>query len=80
MIHQILSYTAAMTGVLSAVLWWRAATVVVKKGDPGSADDIFLGGVAIQTTFKAQSKLNSWAAITTGVAAAASGLAQLFSN
>lgn len=80
MIHQILSYTAVAAGVLSGILWSWAATTVVKKGDARAAHDIFLGDVAIQSTFKEQSKLNKYAAFATAAAGAASGLAQLFSN
>jgi hypothetical protein len=80
MIHQILSYTAAVSGVVSAGLWWWAATVIVKKGDPKGAAGIFIGNMAIPATFQEQSKFNAWAAVATGIAAAASGLAQLFSN
>jgi hypothetical protein len=80
MIHQILSYTAALAGIISAGLWWRATSKIVRRGDKGTEDDTFLGDVAIRSTFKAQSKLNAWAAWCTGIAAAAGGVAQLFSN
>jgi hypothetical protein len=78
MIHQILSYLAAVSGLVSAGLWWRAATVVIKKGDAKAATDIFIGNMAIPSTFNEQSKFNAWAAVATGIAAAAGGLAQLF--
>jgi len=80
MIHQILSYIAAADGVLSAILWWKASTVLVKRGDPRAVGSTFVGDVAIQATYAVQSRLNTWAALATGLAGAASGLAQLFSN
>ena len=78
MLHQFLSYLAAVVGLLSAVLWWIAATVVVKAGDPGVKDDMFWGDVAIMGTFRKQSKFNAAAAIATGISAALSAALQLF--
>lgn len=80
MIHQIISYVAVAAGLLSAILWWKAATTVVRRGDDRAAGNTFLGDVAIQATFKAQSKFNAWAAVATGIAALAAAVAQLFSN
>src|SRR5262249_30690616 len=51
-----------IAGLASAGLWFRAATVVAMKGDPGTERDIFLGGVAIQTTVQKQSRYNQYAA------------------
>ncbi len=80
MIHQTLTYIAALAGMISAALWWWAATIVIKKGDPRAANDIFIGGDAVKTTARLQAKYNAWAAIATGIAAAAGALAQLISN
>jgi hypothetical protein len=57
MIHQVLSYTAAIAGIISAALWWRAATLVIKKGDPRAASDIFIGGEAVKTTARRPSTM-----------------------
>jgi hypothetical protein len=47
------------------------------KGDPRAANDIFLGGVAIQTTARVQSQNNRYAAGATAVAVFLQALAQL---
>lgn len=80
MIYQVLSWVAVITGMASAVLWWRAATIVIKKGDPRAANDIFIGGDAVKTTARLQAQYNSWAAIATGAAVAFGAMAQLISN
>jgi hypothetical protein len=80
MIHQILSWLAVLSGFASAGLWWWAATLVIKKGDPRATGDIFIGGEAVKTTGRLQAQYNAWAAIATGVATAASALTQLISN
>lgn len=58
----VLTWLSIAAGLASAVLWYRAATVVVRKGDERAANDIFLGGVAIQTTVRVQSQYNQYAA------------------
>jgi hypothetical protein len=54
MTHQISSYVAAVAGVASAILWRKAATSIVKRGDQRAAGNNFFGDTAIQATFKAQ--------------------------
>jgi len=52
-------------------------SAVIMKGDPRAANDIFLGGVAIQTTARVQGKNNQYAAGATAVSVLLQALAQL---
>ena len=76
-INLVCSWGTVIAGFASAAPWYRAATMVIMKGDPRAANDIFLGGVAIQTTARVQSQNNQYAAGATAVAVFLQALAQL---
>jgi hypothetical protein len=78
MIGQILAYFAALAGIASAILWWRAATVVVHEDDPNSTGAYIVNGIDVQSTLNEQRKRNIRAAFTTAAAMVLSGLAPIF--
>ena len=80
MIALVLSWSAVVAGLISAALWYRAATVVIKKGDPRAANDIFIGGDAVKTTARIQSEYNQYAAFVTAISVALQALAQVASH
>jgi hypothetical protein len=67
LINLLFIWGGIATGLAAAALWYWAARVVVKKGDPRAARDIFLGDVAIQTTVREQSRYNQYAALATAL-------------
>jgi hypothetical protein len=67
LINFLLIWGGIAAGLVAAALWYRAARIVVRKGDPRAARDIFLGGVAIQTTAREQSRYNQYAALATAL-------------
>jgi hypothetical protein len=71
---------AILAGFASAALWFRAATVMVRKGDLRAANDIFLGGVAIQTTVRVQSQYNQYAALATATAVLLQTISSFFNH
>lgn len=78
MIGQILAYFAALAGIASAILWWKAATVVVHEGDPNSTGAYIVNNVDVQSTLNEQRKRNVRAAFASAVAMALSGVAPIF--
>jgi energy-converting hydrogenase Eha subunit F len=76
----IFIWSAVIAGFASAGLWYRAATVVIKKGDARAANDIFLGGVAIQTTARVQSQYNQYAAGMTALSVLLQTITQFFNH
>jgi len=78
MAGQVLAFAAAAAGIASGILWWRAATSVVRQGEPNSKGNFFINGIDVQTTLNEQRKFNVFAAGATGLAAFLSGLAPLF--
>ena len=78
MIGQILAYFAALAGIASGFLWWRAATVVVHDGDPNSTGAYIVNDIDVQSTLNEQRKRNILAAFATAATMVLSGLAPIF--
>ena len=78
MIGQILAYFAALAGIASGILWWRAATVVVHEGDPNSTGAYIVNGIDVQSTLNEQRKRNVLAAFATAATMVLSGLVPIF--
>jgi hypothetical protein len=78
MIGQILVYLAALAGIASGILWWRAATVVVYDGDPNSTGAYIVNDIDVQSTLNEQRKRNILAAFATAATMVLSGLAPIF--
>jgi hypothetical protein len=78
MIGQILAYFAALAGIASGILWWRAATVVVYDGDPNSTGAYIVNDIDVQSTLNEQRKRNILAAFATAATMVLSGLAPIF--
>jgi hypothetical protein len=74
MIGQTLMYLAALAGMASGILWWRAATVVVHEGDTNSKGAFIVNGIDVQSTLNEQRKSYAVAALATGVTMLLSGL------
>jgi hypothetical protein len=55
-IYQILSWSTFVIGLIAAGFWWKAAGVVIKKGDPRAEDDFFIGEVAVRSTLRVQTR------------------------
>lgn len=75
MISLVLGILAAAAGLISATLWWHAATIIIPKGDPRSKGSHFIDDIDTISTAHEQGKWNRWAAAATGMAALLSGLA-----
>ena len=78
MVGQILAYFAALSGIASGILWWRAATVVVHEDDPNSTGAYIVNGIDVQSTLNEQRKCNVFAAFATAATIVLSGLVPIF--
>jgi hypothetical protein len=67
-LYLICQYGAAATGLISALLWARAATVEVKQGDPRSTGSTFIEGIDVSSTLREQGRWNRHGAIATAIA------------
>lgn len=77
LIKEILEYSAAVVGVLSGILWWRAAGAIVIRHSKESTGSYFSDDVDVQATLVKQARLNRYAALCTGLAAGLGGLGAL---
>jgi len=73
-LHAAFTWSSILVGLASAGLWYRAATVKVKKSDPRAAHD------ALRTRASLQSQYNQYAAFATAGSIALEALARVFSN
>jgi hypothetical protein len=73
-LHIAFTWSSIVAGLASAALWYRAATVKVKKGDPRTAHD------ALRTRASLQSQYNQYAAFATAGSVALEALARVFPN
>jgi len=73
-LHSTFTWSSVVAGLTSAALWYRAATVGVKKGDPRAAHEIS------KTRANLQSQYNQYAALATAGAVALEALARVFPN
>jgi hypothetical protein len=71
-LHTTFTWSSIVAGLASAALWYRAATVKVKKSDPRAAHE------AIKTRASLQSQYNQYAAFATAGAVALEALARVF--
>jgi hypothetical protein len=73
-LHTALTWSSIVAGLASAALWYRAATVKVKKANPRAAHE------ALKTRAQLQSQYNQDAAFATAGAVALEALARIFPN
>jgi hypothetical protein len=76
--HDAILNSAAIVGFISAVLWWRSATLNVPTHRIRSA---FGGLVGVEEVHKAMINVahwNKWAALTSGFAVALQAFASFF--
>jgi hypothetical protein len=70
----VCTWSSIVAGLASAALWYRAATVKVKKANPRAAPE------ALKTRAQFQSQYNQYAAFATAGAVALEALARVFPN
>jgi hypothetical protein len=68
------TWSSIVAGLASAALWYRAATVKIKKANARAAPE------ALKTRAQLQSQYNQYAAFATAGAVALEALAQVFPN
>jgi hypothetical protein len=73
-LHTAFTWSSIVAGLASAGLWYRAATIKVKKSDPRAAHD------ALKTRAGLQSQYNQYAAFATAGSVALEALARAFTN
>jgi hypothetical protein len=73
-LHTALTWSSIGAGLASAALWYRAATVKVKKANPGAAPE------TLKTRVQLQSQYNQYAAFATAAAVMLEALARIFPN
>lgn len=68
-IHWTLVAAAVIAGLISAWLWWKSASVEIRRGDQLATGPVYIGErqVDMQATATWQSRYNRQAAIATAI-------------
>jgi hypothetical protein len=73
-LHMAFTWSSIVAGLTSAALWYRAATIKVKKAIPGATPQ------PLNTRAELQSQYNQYAAFATAGAVTLEALARIFPN